>query len=119
MGIGITVVAGSPDLLLAKKTVATSDCERYHNSVALTKIGHLFPHLFDNTHELVAQYSSRFHGRNKPVIEVQVRAADSSPCDLNDCVMRVQELGICYGEGLDFALSHPTDSLHKSSNFVT
>ena len=31
--------------------------------------------------------------------------------------MRVQELGICYGQCLDFALSHPTDSFHNILQF--
>jgi hypothetical protein len=50
-------------------------------------------YFLDNAHELVAHDVSGLHGRNEAVVEVKIRAADSGPCDLDDCVVGIQELG--------------------------
>ena len=68
-------------------------------------------------HEFMAENIARLHCGNQTVIEMQVGAADSGACDLDDGVPGVQESGVGHMFHLHIVLVIPTDGLHDGPFF--
>ena len=86
--VGIGVVAGGPELLLAEEAVAAGDGERNDDAVAALEIGHFLADFLDDAHEFVAEDVARFHGGDEAVEEMKVRSADRGAGDFDDGVVR-------------------------------
>src|ERR1700722_10436403 len=117
MSIRIGVIAGRPDLLAAKLTVAAGDGKRHNNAIATLQISYTFSNLLHDSHEFVTEDIAGFHRRDKAVVEVQVGTAYGGPRYFQDRVVRVQQKRIGDTQGFKVVLSLPTDSFHSRNSF--
>ncbi len=115
VGVGVGVVAEAPELALAEETAAAGDGEGDDDAVAPLEVLNGAADLFDDAHELVAEDVAGLHGGDEAGVEVEVAAADGSAGDLDDGVVRVDELRIRYLVDFDGLGAHPTDCFHGSS----
>ena len=108
MSIRIGVVAGGPDLFLAKLAIPAGNCEGNDHTIPALKVRYAFARLLNNSHELMPENVAFFHRRDKPVEQMKIRSADSSPCDFDDGVVRIQDRRVSNVVNLNLATSHPT-----------
>ena len=108
MSVRISVVAGGPKLLFAKFAATAGNRKWDNNSIASLHVRHLISYLFDDSHELVTKDIARFHRWNEAIKKMKIRPADGGPCDLENCIVGVQQRGICHVQRLDLTGSHPT-----------
>ena len=113
MGIRIGVVAGRPDLLLAKLAIPACDREWHDHSIAPLKVRYAFSGFLDNSHELVPENVAFFHGRDEPIEQMKIRSANGSAGDFDDGVVRIQDRRIADVVNLNLATSHPTERFHN------
>jgi hypothetical protein len=79
---------------LAKEAAATGNWERDHNPIAGNEILDSLTHLNDLAHELVTKNVSLFHRWHISIIEMEVGAANRCRSDPNNCITRIDQLGI-------------------------
>ena len=118
MSIRVCIVAGSPQLLLAEKTLTAGNGERDDNAVAALQIINRRADLFHDAHELVPENVSLLHRWDKSVKEMKVGPADSCARDLDDRIVRIQDRRIFDIVNLHLATSHPTERFHDLLQFA-
>ena len=77
--------------VIAKEASAARYWKRYHHSIALLYGSHLAPAVFNDAHKFVAHDQWLLLG-NKPIVDMEVRAADCGRRHAEDDVLRVLDL---------------------------
>ena len=111
-GVGVAVVAGAGDVLLAEPAPAAGDAEGDDDAVADLEVVDVGAELDDLAHELVPEDVVLLHRRDVAVVQVQVAPADGGARHAQDRVAAVEDLGIGHVFDAHILLAHPADGLH-------
>ena len=93
-------VAGQ--VVLAEEARAARNRKRHNDAISALKLGHAAACFLDDSHELVPE-RHRPRLRKKPVVDVQVRAADRGGRDAQNHVVRFLDRRVWNGIDGDFA----------------
>jgi hypothetical protein len=93
-------VAGQ--VVLAEEARAARNRKRHNNAITALKLGHAAACFLDDSHELVPE-RHRPRLRKKPIVDVQVRAADRGGSDAQNHVVRFLDRRVRNGIDGDFA----------------
>ena len=115
-GVRIRVLAERPVVVPALPAVAAGDGERDDHPIADLELLDRSSDLDHFAHELVAEDVALLHGRDEPVVEVQVRAADRGRRDSDDRVALIEDLRIGDIPHFDVLLAHPAGRLHRRTS---
>ena len=99
-------------MLLAKETLAARDDKRDHDSLSHFEFLVARAHLNDLSHEFMTQHISRFHRRNRMIVEVQIGSANRGGRDLDDGVPGVDYLRIRNRLHADIMFTVPSQCAH-------
>lgn len=100
------------EALIAHKTVAAGDLERYHHPVTGLDVGNLGTDLLYHAHRLVAEDVTLLHKRREYLVEVKVGAADVGRRDAYDGVGGFLYGGIGNAIYPNVAFAMPPKCLH-------
>jgi hypothetical protein len=111
-GVGVGVLTQRIELSRTRIAGATGDRKGHDYSVAHRQISDPGTNLDDVSHELMTQDVALLHGRYVAVVEVQIRATDSSRGDLDNGIALIQDHRIRNVSDLDGITPHPTSGTH-------
>src|SRR5690348_9937450 len=117
-GIGSCVVAAGPQLVLAEKTLATSDSKGNDDAITNFECVRLNggANFNDLTHKFMPENVALLERGNVAVIQMKIGTADAGAGDAYDCVARIQDFRIGDIFDTEFFFAHPADSLHDVLN---
>src|SRR4029453_2288330 len=106
--IRVGAFAAGVESVPAEETFAT--CNRERNDDPITDLQRLVvrPDFHDLPHALMADDIAALHGRNDAAVNVQIRAADRTGADLDDCIARMLDARIGYLLTPDVAFTVPS-----------
>jgi len=102
--------------MLAEETVAASDGKWNDNSIAAFEIVDRFANLNYLSHEFVTENISFFHGWNKSIVQMQIRAANSRQGNADDSVSRINNSRVGYVFDVNILRTTPAYCLHGNSS---
>ena len=94
-----------------RKTLAAGNRKWHHDTVTGSEVMYSAANLNHLTHTFVPEDIPFVHGGNTPIVEMHIRATNSTQCDL-DGVPWVEDLRFWYRFNTDITFAIPADCFH-------